>query len=87
VSPRLGLRHTHTAKIPILLQVQQAKGGDLDNNSIEQLTSFNNDEMNTNGGRYVNESKLTLTWIKKNNNNSRRSWSVSKMFLLRTKVN
>jgi len=47
VSPRLGLQHTHYVEIPILLQVQQAEGGDLDNNSIEQLMSFKNDEMNT----------------------------------------
>jgi hypothetical protein len=38
---------THYAKISILLQVQQAKGGDLDNNSTKQLASYNNDEMST----------------------------------------
>jgi hypothetical protein len=38
---------THCATIPILLQVHQAEGGNLDRNSIEQLASFNHDEMTT----------------------------------------
>jgi len=38
---------THYAKIPILLEVQQAEGGGLNNNSTKQLASSNNDEMNT----------------------------------------
>ncbi len=38
---------THYATIPILLQVHQAEGGNLDHNSTKQLASFNHDEMTT----------------------------------------
>jgi hypothetical protein len=39
------------------------------------------------GGRFVSESRLTLAWTKRSNNNSGRFWSVTKMFLLGTRVN
>jgi len=38
---------TSYAKILILLQVHQVESGGLNNNSTEQLTSFNNDEIST----------------------------------------
>jgi len=34
-------------KIPILLQVHEAKGGDFNNNSSKKLTSSDNNEINT----------------------------------------
>jgi hypothetical protein len=37
----------HHVEIPILLQVQQVKGGRLNNNSIKQWASSNNDAMST----------------------------------------
>jgi hypothetical protein len=36
---------THCATIPVLLQVHQAEGGNLDRNSTEQLASSNHDQM------------------------------------------
>jgi hypothetical protein len=38
---------THYATIPVLLQVHQVEGGNLDNNSIKQLASSNHDELST----------------------------------------
>jgi hypothetical protein len=37
---------THYVEIPVLLQVDQTEGGNLDRNSIEQLTSSTHEEMN-----------------------------------------
>jgi hypothetical protein len=38
---------THCLKIPVLLQVDQTKGGNLDGSSTEQLASCSHDEMST----------------------------------------
>jgi hypothetical protein len=44
-------------------------------------------EWTLDGERSVNESGLTLAWIKRNNHNSGRFWSGTKMFLRGTRVN
>jgi hypothetical protein len=39
------------------------------------------------GGRSVSESGLTLAWMKRDNNNSGKFWSGTKMFLFGTREN
>jgi hypothetical protein len=79
-------KSTQCVTIPILLQVHQAEGGNLDDNSTEQLASFNHDEMNTRWRVICQRIRVDTSLDKEKQHNFGRFWSVTKMFLLGTQV-
>jgi hypothetical protein len=56
---------THCAEIPVLLQVDQTKGGNLDRSSIKQLTSSNHDEMSTRWSEICQRIRVDISVDKK----------------------
>jgi hypothetical protein len=64
---------TNYAKILVLLQVHETKGGRFNNNSSEQLTSSDIDEINKKWKEICQKIQVDLTWTRRKNNNFKRS--------------
>jgi len=78
---------THDAEIQYCCRFSEQKMATL---IAAPLSSWHHPTMmklTLDGVRSVNESRLTLAWMKRSNNSSRKFWSGTKMFLFGTRVN